>query len=351
MKHTSINPTQERLCVLAEGSFGVLESKLAAAMLRYLPDQIVCVVDSVSAGKDASEVVGVGKGVPVVGDLDAAMGFEPTVLVLGIAPPAGLLPDSWRKFIVQALSNGLHVMSGLHKFLGDDAEFATLANARNCRIWDVRRPPENLPIGTQRAKHVSAKRVLTVGSDCRTGKMITAIELDLGARRRGWNSAFCATGQNGIMLSGRGIAIDAVVSDFIAGATEEIVLEGAESGADWLIVEGQGSLIHPAYSGVTLGLLHGSLPDAMILCHQPTRAVLARQEVPIPPLTEILRINETCAGWLHPSKVVGISLNTFDLSDTDAHAAIRHATDETGLPATDPVRFGVDSLLDALESV
>ncbi|MBM3215084.1 DUF1611 domain-containing protein [Candidatus Poribacteria bacterium] len=344
------DPTQERMAILAERSFGVLQSKLAAALLRYQRPHIVCVIDSEHAGKDASEIVSVGNGVPVVADLDAAMAMEPTLLTLGITPPGGALPDFWREFIADALSRGLHVMSGLHQFLADDAQFAALARKSGSRIWDVRRPPRDLPIGTQRSREVKARRVLTVGSDCRTGKMITSLELDAGAQRRGWSSAFCATGQNGIMLSGRGIAVDAVVSDFVAGATEEIVLEGAATGADWLFVEGQGSLIHPAYSGVTLGLLHGTLPTDMILCHQPSRSVLARQTVPIPPLTDLVRLYETAAGWLLPSRVVGIALNTFDLSEADAHAAVRRVQDETELSATDPIRFGVDVLLDALEA-
>lgn len=344
------DPTQERMAILAEGSFGVLESKLATSLLRYRPEHVVCVVDGDNAGRDAFDIVGVGKGVPVVADLNAAMAHRPTLLTLGIAPPGGGLPPDWRDIIKDALSRGLHVMSGLHEFLGDDVEFAALAQASDARIWDVRRAPAGLPIGTQRALTVEARRVLTVGSDCRTGKMVTALQLDEGARRRGWQSAFCATGQVGMMIAGSGIAIDAVVSDFIAGATEEIVLERAQAtSAEWLFVEGQGSLSHPAYSGVTLGLVHGSLPDAMVLCHQPTRTHMARQTVAIPRLRRVVEINEAAAGWIRPAKVIGVALNTFDLSEEDALTAVRRAEDETGLPATDSVRFGVEPLLDALE--
>jgi uncharacterized NAD-dependent epimerase/dehydratase family protein len=213
----------------------------------------------------------------------------------------------------------------------------------------VRRPPENLPIGTRRALGVSARRVLTVGADCRTGKMVTSLQLLEGARARGWDAAFCATGQIGMMIAGSGIAVDAVVSDFIAGATEELVLERAEATeADWLFVEGQGALTHPAYSGVTLGLLHGCIPDALILCHQPTRARIARQTMDIPPLRRVVEINEEAASWMQPAPVVGVALNTFDMSHAEAHAAVRAVEDETGLPTTDTVRFGVAPLLDAL---
>jgi uncharacterized NAD-dependent epimerase/dehydratase family protein len=350
MMSRPFDPTHERMAILADGSFGVLESKLATSLLRYRPEHITCVIDRENAGRDASAVVGVGAGVPIVRGLDAAMRHAPTLLTLGIAPPGGGLPPEWRGVIADALSRGLHVMSGLHQFLADDAEFAALARPSGARIWDVRRAPDDLPIGTQRALSVRARRVLTVGSDCRTGKMVTALQLDDGARRRGWTSAFCATGQIGMMICGSGIAVDAVVSDFIAGATEEIILERSRATeADWLFVEGQGALTHPAYSGVTLGLLHGSLPDAMILCHQPTRTRMARQSADIPPLARVVEINEEAASWRRAAEVVGIALNTFDLSADDALAAVRAAEDETGLPATDTVRFGVDPLLDGLE--
>ncbi len=239
-------------------------------------------------------------------------------------------------------------MSGLHHFLADDPEFAALARESGAVLWDARRPPKDLPIGSRRAQALDAVRVLTVGSDCRTGKMVTCLELDRGARQRGWSSAFCATGQNGIMIAGSGIAVDAVPSDFIAGATEEIIVAQADRGAAWLFVEGQGSLIHPAYSGVTLGLLHGALPQAMILCHMPSRTRIARHTLPIPPLTDLVTIYEDAAAWQMPAPVVGIALNTFDLSDGDAREAVATTQDATGLPTTDPVRYGVDPLLDVL---
>ncbi len=339
------DPTAERMAILADGSFGVLESKLAAALLRYRAEHVGCVIDADNAGRDASDVVGVGRGVPVVADLQAAMAYTPTLLTLGIAPPGGGLPAGWRAIITQALSSGLHIMSGLHQFLADDEEFNALANASGCGIWDVRRPPDNLPIGTRRALEVSARRVLTVGSDCRTGKMVTSLQLLEGARARGWDAAFCATGQIGMMIAGSGIAVDAVVSDFIAGATEE---RARATDAEWLFVEGQGALTHPAYSGVTLGLLHGCIPDAMILCHQPTRTRIARQTLEIPSLQRVVSINEEAASWMRPAPVVGVALNTFDLSDDDARAAVRAAEAATGLPTTDTVRFGVEPLLDAL---
>ena len=346
---------REKAAILAEGSFGALESKFAAAMLRYRPEQAVCVIDSERAGQTTEQAVGIGGATPIVPTLDDAMRYRPSLLVIGIAPPGGELPEHLRPIVKAALRRGLHLMSGLHRFLAEEPDLAEAASASGARIWDLRRPPETLPVGTGLAKQLRAKRVLTVGSDCRVGKMVAALEMTAAAAQRGWRSEFCATGQIGIMIAGSGIAVDAVVSDFISGAAEQIVLERSEAeDPDWLFVEGQGSLTHPSYSGVTLGLLHGSAPDALILCHQPSRKTLARFETPIPPLSELIRIYEEAAGWTYPgapaARTAAVALNTFDLSGEEALSAVQTAERETGLPATDPIRFGAEPLLDALQA-
>jgi uncharacterized NAD-dependent epimerase/dehydratase family protein len=199
---------------------------------------------------------------------------------------------------------------------------------------------------------VSAYVILAVGTDCNVGKMTVQLELRNEFSRRGHRVRFVATGQTGIFIEGWGIAVDAVVADFIAGAAERLVLQGAED-ADILLVEGQGSLIHPGYSGVTLGLLHGTCPDALILCHQVTRDYIGDYHgrepwVRIPPLSEMIEIYESAAAPVRPTRVIGIALNTFDLDDERARAAVRRATDETGLPATDPVRFGPAPLVETI---
>ena len=240
-------------------------------------------------------------------------------------------------------------MSGLHQFLSEDPELVELAAAHDVVLWDARKPPANLPVATCKADAVDATVILTVGSDCRVGKMLSGIEVTRAARGRGLDAEFCPTGQNGIMVWGWGIAIDAVVSDFTAGAAEQIVLEGAKDHS-LLIVEGQGSLVHPGYSGVTLSLLHGSLPDAMIFCHQPSRDTVARYTVPLPSVPEMIAQYEAMAAPIKPAKVIGLALNCFDLSDAEAHEAVRQAEVETGLPATDVVRFGADKLVDAVQA-
>ena len=345
-----LQPKSHKIAVLAEGSFGVLESKTATVLIRYLPENIVAVIDSRNTGKDVSDIIGIGKGIPVVRNLSEAMEYDPTMLAIGIAPPGGELPPAWRSTIYDAIRCGLHIMSGLHHFLSGDVELVDLAEKHNVVLWDARKPPDNLPVATCKAADVDATVILTVGSDCRVGKMLSGIEITQAARKKSLNAEFCPTGQNGIMVWGWGIAIDAVISDFTAGAAEEIVIEGAKN-HDLLIVEGQGSLVHPGYSGVTLSLLHGSMPDAMIFCHQPSRKQVARYTVPLPSLTEMIKQYEMLTNPIKPAKVIGVALNCFDLSERESYQAIDAVETETDLPATDVVKFGAEKLVDAIQSL
>ena len=347
---TRTQPKAQRIVILAEGSFGILESKTATVLVRYLTDNVVAVIDSENAGKDVSEVLEIGEGIPVVATLSEAMKFNPTMLAIGISPPGGKLPQAWRDVLYEAIDHKMHVMSGLHQFLSDDAELAERAKRHNIVLWDARKPPSGLPVATCKANDVDATVVLTVGADCRVGKMLAGIEITYALRKAGLNAEFGPTGQNGIMVWGWGIAIDAVVSDFTAGAAERIVLDGTKN-RDLLIVEGQGSLVHPGYSGVTLSLLHGSMPDAMIFCHQPSRKIVARYTIPLPPISDLIEQYESLAKPIKPAKVVGIALNCFDLSEEEALKAIESAEEQTGLPATDVVRFGAEKLVDAIQAI
>ncbi len=347
---TRVQPKTQRIVILAEGSFGILESKTATVLVRYLTDNVVAVIDSENAGKDVSEILEIGEGIPVVANLAEAMKFEPTMLAIGISPPGGKLPQAWRDVLYEAIGHEMHVMSGLHQFLSDDAELAERAKRHNVALWDARKPPSGLPVATCKANDVDATVVLTVGSDCRVGKMLVGIEITNALQKTGLNAEFGPTGQNGIMVWGWGIAIDAVVSDFTAGAAERIVLHGTKN-RDILIVEGQGSLVHPGYSGVTLSLLHGSMPDALIFCHQPSRKIVARYTVPLPPISDLIEQYENLAKPIKPAKVIGIALNCFDLSETEALKAVETAEEQTGLPATDVVRFGAEKLVDAIQAI
>ena len=345
-------PNQQRFLIIADGQFGPLTSKTANSCIRYFPDRIVAVFDRTEAGKTVQHVLGFGGAIPVVGDFARGLALGPTAVLIGIAPIGGQLPAEWRGWLKTALERGLEIWSGLHSFIADDPELGSLARAQGVRILDVRKPPAQLPIADGRAAEVEPYVILTVGSDCNVGKMTAQLQLRDELVRRGHRARFVATGQTGIFIEGWGIAVDAVVADFVAGAAEALVLEGAQD-ADIVLVEGQGSLIHPGYSGVTLGLLHGSCPDALILCHQATREYIGDYHgrepwVRIPPLSELVEIYERAAAPVRPTKVIGICLNTFDMTEAAARAAVAQAAAETGLPATDPVRFGPGALADAI---
>lgn len=345
--------------VLAEGSLSVHGAKTASSAIRYLPERVSAVIDSKQAGRTVQDVLGFGGAIPVVASLEeglAAGGPRPTALLIGIAPRSGRLQREWIDICVGAANLGLDLVSGLHDFLVDVPAIRSAAERSGAAIVDLRRPPADLVVSTGRAREVDAFTVLTVGTDCNIGKMTAGLELLHGLRRAGARVVFAPTGQTGILIEGWGIAVDAVIADFIAGAAERLVLEGAQrvGPGGIVIVEGQGSLIHPGYSGVTLGLLHGTLPDAMILCHDASRVRIRSDGVydfvRMPSLAEAVRMNEAALEPLRPARVIGISLKTSDLPEEEARRAVQRAQDETGLPATDPVRFGPGPLVDAIQA-
>ena len=343
-----------QIAILAEGHLDWHTGKTAVGVIRYGSDRVVVVIDSTHAGQDAGQALGdpngLGRGIPIVPDVAAALAYSPDTLLIGIAPRGGRLPDTWRPGLLLAIESGIDIINGLHHFLADDAELSEAARRHGVTIWDVRRPPEAtaMRIATGQAHRPGSHVVYLAGSDCNVGKMTAAFEVDREARRRGLSSGFAATGQTGIIISGRGIPADRYISDFVAGGTEALVCEFAEE-YDWVFVEGQGALGHPAYSAVTLGLLHGARPDFLLLCHEAGRQTInGYPSVRIPPLNEVRAMYETAAAWLQPTRTVGVALNTFTLSERDAQAALHDAEAETGLPAADPVRFGAGPLVEAL---
>jgi len=341
-----------RFLIIADGQFGTLTSKTANSCIRYFPERVAAILDRARAGQTAQEVLGFGGSIPVVAELERGLARGASAVLIGIAPAGGQLPEEWRGWLRSAIAHGLEIWSGLHTFIADDPELGRLARERGVRILDARKPPAHLPIADGRAADVQATVILSVGTDCNVGKMTAQLELRNALRQRGYRASFVATGQTGIFIEGWGIAVDAVVADFIAGAAEQLVLQGAAD-ADIVLLEGQGSLIHPGYSGVTLGLLHGACPDALILCHQATREYIGDYHgqapwVRIPPLPEVIALYERAAAPVRPARVIGIALNTFDLDERAARAALARAADATGLPVTDPVRFGPDALAEAV---
>lgn len=343
----------KNIVILADGSFELHHGKTATGIIRYSSDRIVAVIDSTNAGMDVSQALGIdlGKGIPVISDIREALKYQPDTLLIGIAPKGGNLPEAWRWQLLTAIEAGMDIISGLHFFISDDEEMRTAAQRKGVTIWDVRRPPDKRLVASYTPHRPGSHTILTVGSDCATGKMTAALELNSEAQRRGLNSAFLATGQTGIMISGNGLPADRIISDFIAGMVEELTLDFTNK-HDWVFVEGQGSLNHPGYSPVTLGLVHGALPDALIFCHMAgTTSVAGYENCPLPPLSRLIEINEQAVNWLHHqhnSKVVGISLLTLHISEQEARDEIKRIEDETRLPATDVLRFGPGKLMDAL---
>jgi uncharacterized NAD-dependent epimerase/dehydratase family protein len=333
--------SEKRYLILAEGRSGDPHyGKTARGVIRYAPDPTVAILDSTRAGETQD-------GIPIVASVNDALCFNPTTAIVGVATQGGRFPPAWRALLKASISKGLDVENGLHEFLKDDPELAELAERHGVELRDLRRPPAGLDVPSGENLRIPAKIVLTVGSDCAIGKKTVALELDLEARRRGLASVFVPTGQTGIAIAGWGIAIDAVVSDFLAGAAERLVAEGHRRGGELLIVEGQGSLAHPAYSGVTLGLIHGAAPHAFVLCHRAgATEVEGYPGHPLPSLRELVELHERIALRLRPARVAGLALNTAGLDDAAARAAIAEAEEETGLPGDDPVRFGAGKLLD-----
>ena len=333
----------KRYLILAEGRSGDPHyGKTMRGVVRYAADPTVAILDSERVGETY-------EGIPIVGVVADALAFEPTTALVGVATQGGRFPRAWRELLRQSVAAGLDIENGLHEYLIDDAELVELAQAHGVELRDLRKPPGGLNVPTGANLALDARIVLTVGSDCAIGKMTVSLELDREAKRRGVKSVFVPTGQTGIAIAGWGISVDAVVSDFTAGAAEQLVVEGAARGGEVLWVEGQGALLHPAYSGVTLGLIHGSAPHAFVLCHLAgSTEIEGYPGHSLRTLPELVELHEGIALPARRAKVAAIALNTRHLDDQAARAAIADAARETGLPAYDPVRFGTGGIADAV---
>jgi uncharacterized NAD-dependent epimerase/dehydratase family protein len=269
-------------------------------------------------------------------------------MVVGTANAGGVMARETVADIVAALDAGLNVVSGLHQKLRENAEIVAAAKRNGRVLFDARECTRKLPVGTGRRR--AGRRLLTVGTDCSVGKMYTTLAIERSMRRRGIAADFRATGQTGIFIAGGGIPVDSVIADFISGAAE--VISPAREDGGWDLIEGQGSLFHPSYAGVSLGLLHGSQPDALVMCHEPTRNNMrGLSDCPLPDLGDCLEANLVAARLTNPSvKAVGVALNTSRLSEQEALSACREISDRLGLPCQDPVTMGVESIVDNLLS-
>ncbi|MEI7759163.1 MAG: DUF1611 domain-containing protein [Thermoleophilia bacterium] len=332
-----------RLMILAEGYSGDPHwAKTMNGVLRYGQDEVVAILDSTRVG-------GEERGVPILGDVASVLPLRPEAALVGVATVGGRFPLSWRELLRECIRQGIGIDNGLHEFIEDDPELASLAAASGATLRDLRRPPSGLEVATGANLEVPGDIVLTVGSDCAIGKMTVSLELAREAGERGISARFVPTGQTGIAIAGWGISVDAVVADFIAGAAERLVVEGGRRGGELLLVEGQGSLSHPGYSGVTLGLIHGAAPHAFVLCHMAGATEIdGYPGHPLLPLAELVELHERVSLPCRRAAVACIALNTRNLDDSGARAAVAAAEAETGLVADDPLRFGSSRLLDAL---
>ena len=331
---------ERRYAILAEGWFANRHAKTAHGLVAYGKDEVIAVIDSTLAGHRVLDVMpNLRRDAPIVGTLGEALEMSPTSILVGLAPAGGELPEGWMETLGEAADAGLEIVSGLHQRLAPELPGA--------RVWDVREPPEDVPLFSGEGFRVEPKVALTVGTNSAIGKMTATLEIERAAREAGLSTGFVATGQTGIVIEGWGICVDAVVSDFVAGASEQLVLAAARNEPDLILVEGQGSLGHPAYSGVTLGLLHGSCPDCLILCTDASEeGVFAG--VPSPDVVRIARLYEEVAALVKPAPVVAVSINMKGLDEEAAENFMNRLAKETSLPVADPVRGSAEPILEAV---
>jgi len=320
--------------------------------LGDVPDQLAAktahgIVDwrrEACAGQMRLPGCGADLGLPEM-DIAQALAAGAQTLLIGVANAGGVLPAHWVTPIVQALQAGLHVASGLHVRLASVPAIAAAAEAHGRQLFDVRH--SDRVFATGKGTRRSGRRLLTVGTDCSSGKKYTVLALERAMRARGLDADFRATGQTGVFISGRGVAIDAVVADFISGAVEW--LAPAAPDTHWDLIEGQGSLFHPSFAGVSLGLLHGAQADAFVVCHEPTRRTMRGVPHPLPSIDEVIDLTVRCGRLTNPGiRPVGIAINTQALPEAEARALLAATALAHDLPATDPVRFGVEPLVDRL---
>jgi uncharacterized NAD-dependent epimerase/dehydratase family protein len=331
--------------MLTDGFSTPFYAKTAMSVMKYREGEVIAVIDHKEAGRTAADLFKLGGAVPVVAGLDAIPTCD--AIYLGIATPGGKLPEVWRPLIKQAIERKIDIVSGLHDFLVDDPEYVSLANKSGSQLVDVRRNSYKKTAKCHRFRP-ECIRIHSVGNDCSIGKMVTTLEVQIELQRRGHSAKFIATGQTGIMITGEGAPIDCVVSDFVNGAVEELVAQSEQH--DFVLIEGQGSISHPAFSAVTAGLLHGGAPQGLLFCYEAGRThVKGLKDIPIVPMEQQMAAVEAMANLRFPSRIIGISINTRNLSEQEAHREVAEAESRFGLPACDVYRHGAAKIAQASE--
>ena len=318
-------------------------------LIRYRPDEVVAVIDREKVGSSCEKEVGVGGDTPVLSDFNASLHLEPDTLVIGNATQGGFITEEYRQEIANALNSGCDVISGMHQFLNDDEHLKELAKQNNVKLIDLRMPPEppHFPTGSWQKRKIPV--LLIVGTDCDTGKMTSAWEISRRLIDRGRKIEFIGTGQTGILLSGSGVPIDAVKADFMAGEIEHLI-DNVPKDTELVIVEGQGSLTNQFYAGVTLGLMHGAMPDYMLMTHDPSRD-LDVTDFPMTSMRHVMNLHIDLMNAFKESKFIGINLLTFAFEEEKALDVINKSQEDFGIETTDLIRFGNRGLIDAIEEV
>ena len=338
-----------RFVVLAINSFNHIENKTGNMLIRYRQNEVVAVIDPEKKGLTSKDVIGIGESIPVVGSFNDTKKYHPDHLVIGNAPQGGTVSKHMYLEIEEAIKNGINIISGMHQFLYEDKYLKDLADEHGSSIFDLRKPPDppNFSKGSWINRNTPV--ALVVGTDCDTGKMTTAWEIKTRLNKLGKNVEFIGTGQTGILLSD-GVAIDAVVSDFVAGEVENLIDNKLINETDLIIVEGQGALSNYAYSGVTLGLIHGCMPDYFILTHDPSRSKDVMGQ-PLPNVKEFMQLHIDLMSPFKKTSFVGINLLTYEMNDEEASNIISDFETVYNLPTTDLIRFGDAGLIKSIYNI
>jgi|TARA_B100001964_G_scaffold240590_1_gene310746 uncharacterized NAD-dependent epimerase/dehydratase family protein len=332
--------------ILCPNAFDYILNKTGNMLIRYRPEDVCCVIDPITSGKTAQEILGFGGEIPVVSNFKEATEFDPNAMLIGSAPQGGFINEQYRKELKEAIQFGCDIYSGMHQFLNDDPEISVLAKKHSITINDLRRPPDPPHFSKGTWKNRKVKVLLVVGTDCDTGKMTTGWEISKRLTNQGKNVRFVATGQTGKMLSGHGVPVDAVVGDFMSGEIEHAI-DHVENGADLVVVEGQGSLTNMYYSGVTLALMHGAMPDFMIMTDEPGR----KKDVsgyPMSTIGQVMQLHLDLMKNFKQSQFLGINLLTLNMEEKEALHEIKELEQEHKMPVTDLIRFGDGDLINSI---
>ncbi len=338
---------QTKIAILCLHNFNAMKSKTGNMLLRYRPEDVVCIISANQAGMSAQSVLGFGGEIPVVATIHDASAYTPNTVVIGDTAPGGKLSDDALNIIKAAISYHYHIINGMHQFLTAIPELQSLADQHKVNLLDLRRPPQIHHFPTAAWKNRKTPVLLTVGTDCNTGKMTTAWELTQQLQQKGYRIKFVGTGQTGILLGNTGVAVDAVVADFLAGEIEHAIQLVDDEKTDLIIVEGQGALTNQYYSGVSLGLLHGSMPDFLVMTHDLSRTHDVSNQ-PIGTLSDAILLHQQLMKPFKPIKFVGINCISAQLTELTTQNTLEALRNTHHLPVSDIVRFHDQAIANAI---